>query len=84
MDFLLLFSNHTRIVLEVDGQQHYSTNGRAKPELYAQMVAEDRRIRLQGYEIYRFGASELLDEQQGRVAVIDFFNALFQQHSIKK
>lgn len=84
MDFLLLFSNHTHIVLEVDGQQHYSTNGKAKPELYAQMVAEDRRIRLQGYEIYRFGGAELQDEQQGKTIIIDFFNALFQQHSIKK
>jgi very-short-patch-repair endonuclease len=84
MDFLLLFSNHTRIVLEVDGQQHYSVNGKANPRLYAQMVAEDRRIRLQGYEIYRFGGAELQDEQQGRITVINFFNALFQQHSIKK
>lgn len=84
MDFLLLFSNHTRIVLEVDGQQHYSANGKAKPELYAQMVAEDRRVRLQGYEIYRFGGAELQDEQQGKPIIIDFFNALFQQHSIKK
>lgn len=84
MDFLLLFSNHTRIVLEVDGQQHYSINGKAEPERYAQMVAEDRRIRLQGYEIYRFGGAELHDEQRGRAAIIDFFNALFQQHAVKK
>jgi len=84
MDFLLLFSNHTRIVLEVDGQQHYSVYGKAKPELYAQMVAEDRRIRLQGYEIYRFGGAEWQDAEQGRLTVIDFFNALFQQHAIKK
>lgn len=83
MDFLLLFSNHTRIVLEVDGQQHYSVDGKAKPALYAEMVAEDRRIRLQGYEIYRFGGAELQDNQQGKDTIIDFFNALFQQHSIK-
>lgn len=82
--FLLLFSNHTRIVLEVDGQQHYSVNGKAEPERYAQMVAEDRRIRLQGYEIYRFGGTELHNEQKGRAVVIDFFDALFRQHSIKK
>ena len=84
MDFLLLFSNHTRIVLEVDGQQHYSANGKAHTGLYAQMVAEDRRIRLQGYEIYRFGGAELQDAEQGKLTVINFFNALFQQHSIKK
>lgn len=84
MDFLLLFSNHTRIVLEVDGKQHYSANGIAKPELYAQMVAEDRRIRLQGYEIYRFGGAELQDKQRGKEIVIEFFNELFRQHAIKK
>src|SRR6266567_679105 len=59
MDFLLLFSNHTRVVLEVDGKQHYSDNGMAKPSLYAEMAAEDRRLRLAGYEIYRFGGFEL-------------------------
>jgi very-short-patch-repair endonuclease len=84
MDFLLLFSNQTRIVLEVDGQQHYSNDGKAKPELYAQMVAEDRRIRLQGYEIYRFGGAELQDNQKGKTIIIEFFQELFQQHSIKK
>jgi len=50
MDFLLLFSAHERIVLEVDGQQHYSENNMVKPSLYAEMVAEDRRLRLLGYE----------------------------------
>jgi len=84
MDFLLLFSNHVRIVLEVDGKQHYSVDGEAKPALYAQMVAEDRRIRLQGYEIYRFGGAELQDEQQGKAVVTAFFDTLFRQHSIKK
>jgi very-short-patch-repair endonuclease len=83
MDFLMLFSNHDRIVLEVDGQQHYSENNFVKPNLYAEMVAEDRRLRLSGYEIYRFGGYELQGEQ-GRKVVMDFFNALFQHHSVKK
>lgn len=83
MDFLMLFSNHDRIVLEIDGQQHYSENNIVKPNLYAEMVAEDRRLRLSGYEIYRFGGYELQGEQ-GRKVVIDFFNALFQHHSVKK
>jgi AbiJ N-terminal domain 3 len=63
MDFLLLFSNHTRIVLEIDGKQHYAEGDTAKPELYATMVAEDRRLCLGGYEIYRFGGYELQGEQ---------------------
>lgn len=82
MDFLLLFSNHDRVVLEVDGQQHYSANSIARPDLYARMVAEDRRLRLAGYEIYRFGGSELRDET-GRNIIIDFFDALFLRHKVK-
>jgi very-short-patch-repair endonuclease len=80
MDFLILFSNHERIVLEVDGKQHYSENNLARPDLYASMVAEDRRLRLAGYEIYRFGGYELRDEI-GKNIVVDFFNALFQHHA---
>ncbi|MGW2892953.1 hypothetical protein ACWDDN_48215 [Streptomyces griseoruber] len=30
----------------------------AVPRLYTEMVAEDRRLRLAGYEIYRFGGWE--------------------------
>nr|WP_237728390.1 hypothetical protein [Cellulomonas sp. APG4] len=61
MDFLILFSNRRRVVIEVDGRQHYaSADGTASPQLYAQMVAEDRRLRLAGYEVYRFGGAELM------------------------
>ena len=82
MDFLLLFSNQVRVVIEVDGQQHYAEkNGDASPRLYAEMVAEDRRLRLAGYEIYRFGGYEL-QAPQGPQTVIEFFRVLFQSHSI--
>jgi|SRR5581483_3249782 len=81
MDFLMLFSNHERVVLEVDGKQHYSENNLARPDLYASMVAEDRKLRLAGYEIYRFGGHELRDEI-GKKIVVDFFNALFQHHAL--
>jgi very-short-patch-repair endonuclease len=82
MDFLLLFSNHDRVVLEVDGQQHYSARNMARPDLYASMVAEDRRLRLAGYEIYRFGGYELREEI-GKKIVVDFLDALFQRHAVK-
>jgi very-short-patch-repair endonuclease len=59
MDFLLLMPGRRRIVLEVDGAQHYSANSLPRPDLYAQMVAEDRKLRLAGYEVYRFGGKEL-------------------------
>jgi AbiJ N-terminal domain 3 len=82
MDFLLLFSNQVRVVIEVDGQQHYAEkNGNASPRLYAEMVAEDRRLRLAGYEIYRFGGYEL-QAPHGPPIVIEFFRALFQRHLV--
>jgi very-short-patch-repair endonuclease len=54
--FFLLMPNRARVVLEVDGQHHYANNnGKASPSKYAEMMAEDRKIRLRGYEVYRFG-----------------------------
>ncbi|MDQ2887116.1 MAG: hypothetical protein M3Y39_13655 [Chloroflexota bacterium] len=81
MDFLLLFSNRDRVVLEVDGQKHYSENNTPRPDLYAEMVAEDRRLRLAGYEIYRFGGYELFDSK-GKTIVTHFFQILFKHHKI--
>lgn len=60
MDFLMLLPNHRRVVLEVDGQQHYSAKGLPSPEAYARTMQGDRDLRLSGYEVYRFGALELL------------------------
>jgi hypothetical protein len=59
MDFLLLGPGGRRVVIEVDGKQHYADGEQASPRLYSQMVAEDRRLRLRGYEVYRFGGFEL-------------------------
>lgn len=81
MDFLILFSNHNRVVIEVDGKQHYAEDDRASPQRYAEMVAEDRRLRLAGYEVYRFGAYELLGPN-GSLAVNTFFQQLLEGHSI--
>jgi hypothetical protein len=81
MDFLLLLSERVRIVVEVDGKHHYATGDRASPEKYAEMVAEDRALRLAGYEIYRFGASELLSED-GPKRARDFFDSLFDRHDL--
>ncbi len=59
MDFLLLLPQGVRIVVEVDGQHHYAEGKEASPRLYSKMVAEDRALRLKGYEVYRFGGHEL-------------------------
>jgi len=83
MDFLLLLPNRQRIVIEVDGQHHFSENDRPSLKLYADMVSADRELRLFGYEIYRFGANELVGG--GAEALYkEFFDRLFLLHHIKK
>lgn len=75
MDFLILFSSRHRVVIEVDGKQHYARDEIASPTLYSEMVAEDRRLKLAGYEVYRFGGAELMrDDAEGMLA--DFFDRL--------
>lgn len=69
MDFLLLFSDRQRMVSEVDGKQHYAHGDQASPVLYSEMVAEDR-LRLAGYEVYRFGGYELA-QKQNSVAMVE-------------
>ena len=82
MDFLLLLPNRQRVVLEVDGMQHYSVDGQASPKLYAEMVAEDRQLRLAGYEMYRFGGYELAVERGGEAMLSTFFAELFKRHHV--
>lgn len=81
MDFLILFSNHERIIIEVDGKQHYAEDDTASPRKYAEMVSADRQLRLTGYEIYRFGGYELQGDR-GKDLVETFFRGLFQKHGI--
>lgn len=89
MDFLMLLPAGVRVVLEVDGQHHYADNGRASPSRYADMIAEDRRLRLKGYELYRFGGSEFADSTptlavgpDSRRIAKAFFEALFARHKL--
>jgi hypothetical protein len=47
------------------------------------MVAEDRRLRLAGYEVYRFGGHELCQDSNSDDGVVTgFFRSLFERHSI--
>lgn len=75
MDFLIHFSSRHRVVLEVDGKQHYARGDIANPTLYSEMVAEDRRLRLAGYEVYRFGGAELVASSANDM-LADFFTQL--------
>ena len=82
MDFLMLLSGGVQIVFELDGQQHYSLNGKAEPSLYAEMVKDDRTLRLKGYEVYRFGGYEFLNEAGAKRMIHDFFDKLFERYEI--
>jgi hypothetical protein len=77
MDFLLLMRDLRRVVLEIDGVQHYAEGERASPARYAEMVAEDRRLKLAGYEVYRFGGAEFAQPSDAVKQMIrSFFVAL--------
>jgi hypothetical protein len=79
MDFLLLLPGRRRVVLEIDGVQHYAdTQRKASPSRYAEMAGEDRRLRLAGYEVYRFGGQELVDRDQARLMLAQFFAELLR------
>jgi hypothetical protein len=84
MDFLLLLPGRQRVVIEVDGRQHYADeNGRASTARYAEMVREDRSLRLAGYDVYRFGGKELEDERSGSQLVRQFTRSLLKQHGFE-
>ncbi len=80
MDFLLLFGDGNRIVIEVDGKQHYAVGETASPCRYAEMAAEDRRLKLAGYDLYRFGGIELPDRPDTKVRLRKFFASLLARH----
>ena len=83
MDFLMLLPSRQRIVIEVDGKHHFSENDLPSLKVYADMVSADRELRLAGYEVYRFGANELVGDGAG-ARVTDFFDKLFRLHRIVK
>lgn len=83
IDFLLLLPQGRRVVIEVDGKQHYSKDEKPSPKLYAEMVSEDRQLKLSGYEVYRFGGYELRElDIETEVRVEDFFKQLFIRHEV--
>lgn len=79
MDFLLLLPNNVRVVLEVDGSQHFSEDKKPSLPAYAKMVSADRDLRLAGYEMYRFGANELVGTAAPTL-IEKFFDRLWERH----
>lgn len=93
MDFLLLVSGGARIVLEVDGRTHYAKEQKngpdenqwvADPPCYARTMAGSRELTLAGYEVYRFGAHELLSAPRARPILTTFFADLFRRHHVPR
>lgn len=81
MDFLMLLPGGRRMVFEIDGKQHYAAGDRADPREYAKLAAGTRELQLAGYEVYRFGGSELAGEA-GQQLVASFFSTLFDVHRV--
>jgi AbiJ N-terminal domain 3 len=82
MDFLLLLPYGQRVVIEVDGAHHYSSSGKPDGKKYADNMRGDRDLKLSGYEVFRFGAVELLDRNQARCLLEQFFADLFKRFDV--
>jgi very-short-patch-repair endonuclease len=84
MDFLLLLRHGQRVVLEVDGSHHYSSpdGTRPAPARYAAMARADRELKLSGYEVFRFGATELKDSGPALTLLQAFFADLFRRFNV--
>jgi very-short-patch-repair endonuclease len=84
MDFLLLLPYGQRVVLEVDGSHHYASpdGTRPAPARYAALARADRELKLSGYEVFRFGATELKDPESARSLLQVFFADLFRRFSV--
>lgn len=89
MDFLMIFSHKDRIVIEIDGKQHYAEGTTASPKLYSEMVRAHREMSLLGYDVYRFGGYEFMGadaDETVKKKVLDnikqFFVRLFCKYGI--
>jgi very-short-patch-repair endonuclease len=82
MDFVLILPHGQRVVLEVDGSHHYSSGGRADATKYASNMRGDRDLKLNGYEVFRFGATELQNREPARALLGQFFADLFRRFNV--
>lgn len=80
MDYLMLLRGHRRLVIEIDGKHHYADGDRASPRRYAEIMREDRALRLDGYEVFRFGGDDFRDVEQAKAMVRDFVERVLRAH----
>ncbi|MER6052656.1 DUF559 domain-containing protein [Streptomyces sp. NPDC001793] len=85
MGFLLLLPFGQRVVLEVDGVQHYTRDAGRTPDTaeYADMVAADRELKLRGYEVFRFGHDELKRPEDAEKLLLQFLPGMFSRCKVK-
>ncbi len=95
MDFMFIISREHRVVIELDGIQHYASDKTigetwykcADVNRYAEMMKAHREMVLDGYDVYRFGGKELYvgkDENEipAKQTVFDFLDGLFKKYRI--
>lgn len=88
MDFGLILPHNRKILIELDGKQHYSKqdiNGNwvVDPEIYALERKLDRDMKFQGYEVIRVGNEELRQEGVDNV-VKDLFEKMYTFYEVAK
>ncbi|MDT0321444.1 AbiJ-related protein [Streptomyces millisiae] len=85
MDFLLLLPHGQRVVLEVDGSQHFTTpDGRPDGTTYAATMQADRDLKLRGYEVFHFGTAELRRRDEAHAMLQQFFAELFRRFEVNR
>ncbi|MCY6958420.1 AbiJ-related protein [Clostridium brassicae] len=82
MDFLLLISNNRRVVIEIDGKQHYSVGDKSSPELYSKMVEDDRKLKFYGYDVFRFGGFEFVNTSEIQRKIVQFIQDLYKYYDL--
>lgn len=97
MDFMLIIRPTQRIVIEIDGSQHYAEDEvvpgtqykhYASPQRYAEMMKAHREMSLAGYDVYRFGGREFwVNDYNSESDIInrvkEFFELLFEKYYVK-
>ena len=85
----MILSHKYRIVIEIDGKQHYAEGTTASPKLYSEMVRAHREMSLLGYDVYRFGGYEFMEADADETVknkvleiIKQFFVRLFCKYGI--
>ena len=95
MDFMFIISREHRVVIEIDGIQHYAEDRSiggtyykcADVNRYAEMMKAHREMVLDGYDVYRIGGKELYvgpdgNEESAKQVVFDFLEGLLRKYWI--